>query len=206
MPSRCQTLITRSWPGWRARTMPSPTPPRNGSIAASPNRLRKNTISKVWISADTTRIMPFWSATQAAPRTISRAASIAGGRIDHAGRRAPMPALRRGAAARARSGSPRPPPAPVRPWPRAGRCRCCSLTVMPATSSISSAARSGGVRAASAGPVPRRSGRMRRSAPVPGHGRAGLRAPVGRFERRRHRAHPLAPLPGSSHQCTRLGG
>src|SRR5687768_15259835 len=38
---------------------------------------------------------------------------------------------------------------------------------------------------------------MRRSAAVPGHQRAGLRAPVGRFERRRHRAHPLAPLPGS---------
>ena len=47
----------------------------NGSIASRPKTLRQNTTSKEWTSAETTRIMLFWIATEIAPEVISSAAS-----------------------------------------------------------------------------------------------------------------------------------
>ena len=105
MPSRCQTLISSRRPGRCARNMPSPTPPSSGSMASSPNRLRKNTISKVWRSAEATRIMAFWTATQIAPKAISRAASTIGGKARRLARGARMPAQAPGRAGGVITGS-----------------------------------------------------------------------------------------------------
>ncbi len=51
----------------------------NGSIASRPKTLRRNTTSKEWTSAETTRIMLFWIATEMAPRIIKSAAWTIGG-------------------------------------------------------------------------------------------------------------------------------